>query len=206
MTPGFPPRHSERREWDGETERPRWDRETDRGRRVRIRSRASPGRPDPPLGTGPPPGAGRGARPWGGGSVGLVSGPREAQGSLINALATRSLHEPPSGLAPQGPRFPGAFQPPAPGSIPGVPARGTGSTQPARQPGAGRVPGVRAGGDPGTVDSWPGPRGRTRARDMGRAGQGVLGTRAGDPAGGLVCDGARWVLRPVFLPPFLCSV
>lgn len=203
MTPGFPPRHSERREWDGETERPRWDRETDRGRRVRIRSRASPGRPDPPLGTGPPPGAGRGARPWGGGSFGLVSSPARPRAPSLTrwplvpstSLPAASL---PRGLAPQGLSSP---LPPAPSLGSRQRARGA-----RRQPGAGRVPGVRAGGDPGTVDSWPGPRGRARARDMGRAGQGVLGTRAGDPAGGLVCDGARWVLRPVFLPPFLCSV
>lgn len=177
MTPGFPPRHSERREWDGETERPRWDRETDRGRRVRIRSRASPGRPDPPLGTGPPPGAGRGARPWGGGSVGQVSGPREAQGSLINALATLSLHKPPSGLAPQGPRSPGAFQSPAPGSIPGVPARGTGSMPPARCWPCPGGEGGRGPRDRGQLARAPreGPR---QGHGPGRAG------RAGDPGWG----------------------
>lgn len=189
------------------------DRETEVGQRDRQRQtredkkQSVSGEARTPSGDWTPPGAGRGARPWGGGSVGLVSGPREAQGSPLTpwplvpstSLPAASL---PRGLAPQGLSSP---LPPAPslGSRQG--AWGARSP-PACLPGAGRVPGVRAGGDPGTVDSWPGPRGRAHARDMGRAGQGVLGTRAGDPAGGLVCDGARWVLRPVFLPPFLCSV
>lgn len=185
------------------------DRETEVGQRDRQRQtredkkQSVSGEARTPSGDWTPPGAGRGARPWGGGSVGLVSSPaRPRAPSLTRWPLVPSTSLPaallPRGLAPQGLSSP---LPPAPslGSRQG--ARGA-----CHQPGAGRILGVRAGGDPGTVDSWPGPRGRARARDVGRAGQGVLGTRAGDPAGGLVCDGARWVLRPVFLPPFLCSV